>query len=172
MSTLPVQISENAPHPQAAHHPFAEDAYSVTVRGESSGFAQQVTARTHCFTSDEPISMGGGDTGPSPYDLLLAALGSCTSMTISMYARRKNWPLNDVVVRLRHWKQRPLSGDEAAPIPPPVDIIEREITLNGNLDDQQQARILEIADRCPVHRTLSAKMEIRTQSAVTNPPLP
>lgn len=162
MSIPPVQISENTPHSTE------EEGYSVIVRGESNAFAQQVTARTHCFTSDEPTHLGGGDSGPSPYDLLLAALGSCTSMTISMYARRKNWPLNDVVVRLRHWKQRPLGGEETQ-IPPPIDIIEREITLTGDLDDQQQARILEIADRCPIHRTLSSRIEIRTQSAVASP---
>jgi len=133
--------------------------FAVTVQGSSTAFTQKVQAGRHCFTTDEPVAMGGEDAGPSPYDLLLAALGSCTSMTISMYARRKKWPLQEVTVRLRHSKQKPMNGGEE------VDVIEREIVLHGVLTDEQRARMLEIADRCPVHRTLSSQLEIRTQSA-------
>jgi len=139
--------------PVGTVHPFA-----VTVQGSSTAFVQKVQAGRHCFLTDEPAAAGGEDTGPSPYDLLLAALGSCTSMTISLYARRKRWPLEGVTVRLRHLRQKPMN-DEAE-----VDVIEREIVLHGVLSDQQRARMLEIANRCPVHRTLSAQVEIRTQS--------
>ncbi len=143
--------------------PVNHGPFSVTVQGASNAFVQQISAGRHCFSSDEPVEMGGADSAPSPYDLLLAALGSCTSMTISMYARRKQWPLEEVIVRLRHWKQPPhgVAGEEQ---PRPVEVIEREIVLSGALSDEQKARMLEIADKCPVHRTLSAQVEIRTHS--------
>jgi putative redox protein len=137
----------------------------VIVRGGGSGFSQEVRVDGHRLVADEPLSAGGTDTGPSPYDLLLAALGTCTSMTIAMYARRKGWPLEGVVVRLRHEKIHAQDCAECETKEGKIDRIEREITLEGSLGGEERARLLEIADRCPVHRTLTSEVSIRTQLA-------
>jgi putative redox protein len=133
------------------------------VHGAASGFAQDIVAGGHDLRSDEPVAAGGGDTGPTPYDLLLAALGSCTSMTLAMYARRKEWPLTGVTVRLRHFRMH--AGDCGACEGQDVklDVIERRIALEGSLDEAQRSRLLEMANRCPVHRTLTSGIDIRTQ---------
>ena len=136
----------------------------VIVRGDASGFAQEVVVGPHRLTSDEPIEVGGKDTGHSPYDLLLAALGSCTSMTVAMYARTKKWPLESVTVNLRHSKIHAADCRDCETKEGKVDRIEREIHLTGNLDAEQQKRLLEIADKCPVHRTLKSEIDIQTKA--------
>ena len=136
---------------------------TVTVRGGSSGFAQEVTTGRHHFATDEPISAGGTDTGPSPYDLLLAALGSCTSMTISMYARRRSLPLKEVVVRLRHSKIHAEDCANCETKQGMLDRIDRDIELIGDLNDEQRAKLLDLANKCPVRRTLASEIDIRTQ---------
>src|SRR4051794_40358993 len=104
---------------------------NVIVRGAASGFAQQIVTGSHHLTADEPIEVGGKDTGPSPYDLLLAALGSCTSMTISLYARTKKWPLESVTVTLRHSKIHATDCLDCETKVGKIDRIEREIHLDG-----------------------------------------
>jgi uncharacterized OsmC-like protein len=137
---------------------------SVIVRGGATGFAQEIEAGRHRLVADEPAEAGGGtDAGPSPYDLLLAALGACTSMTVSMYARRKRWPLEGVTVRLRHARIHAEDCAECETKEGMLDRIEREITLTGPLDAEQRGRLLEIANRCPVHRTLVSEIDIRTR---------
>ena len=133
---------------------------AVTVRGKASGFAQNIEARHHHLKSDEPVEAGGADTGPSPYDLLLAALGSCTSMTVSLYARRKQWPLEDVTVRLRHSRIYATDCADCETKTGMLDKIEREIVLTGPLTEEQRIRLLEIANKCPVHRTLTSEIKI------------
>lgn len=135
----------------------------VIVRGDTAGFAQEIVAGRHRLTADEPIEVGGGDTGPSPYDLLLAALGSCTSMTVSLYARSKKWPLESVTVNLSHSKIHAVDCAECETKVGKIDRIEREIHFVGALDEQQRKKLLEIADKCPVHRTLKSEIDIRTQ---------
>src|SRR6058998_3472058 len=126
----------------------------VVVRGGAAGFAQEIVVGPHRLAADEPASAGGTDTGPDPYDLLLAALGACTSMTIRMYAERKGWPLEKVIVRLGHAR---IHAEDCATCDTKegyADRFEREIELLGPLDAEQRARLLEIAGKCPVHRTL------------------
>ena len=132
----------------------------VVVEGDSSGFAQQWTAGRHRLPADEPVAAGGTDTGPSPYDILCAALGTCTSMTISLYARRKQWPLRSVAVHLRHSKIHASDCADCETKVGRLDRIEREIVLTGELSDEQRAQLMVIADKCPVHRTLTSEISI------------
>jgi putative redox protein len=146
---------------------MTETPRTVVVSGNADGFAQEIVAGPHRVLSDEPREAGGTDTGPNPYDFLLAALGSCTSMTLAMYARRKQWPLQSVRVTLHHSKIYAADCESCETREGRVDSIERQIELVGPLDDAQRARLLEIADRCPVHRTLTSEIDIRTRLAVT-----
>ena len=135
----------------------------VVVGGAADGFGQAITAGAHHLRADEPITEGGTETGPTPYDLLLAALGSCTSMTVSMYARRKQWPLEHVTVRLRHSKIHAQDCVQCETEDRQLDRIERELELRGALDEDQRSRLLAIANRCPVHVTLTSRIDIQTR---------
>ena len=139
------------------------EGHVVVVRGDATGFAQEIQAGPHRLLADEPLTAGGSDTGPSPYELLLAALGSCTSMTIALYARRKHWPLDAVTVRLRHSKIYAADCAECETKDGKLDHIERDVELVGTLDPQQRTRLLEIAMKCPVHRTLTSEIHIQTR---------
>lgn len=136
---------------------------TVVVSGDARGFAQRVRVGTHELWADEPVEAGGTDTGPNPYDLLLAALGSCTSMTLALYARRKQWPLQAVTVRLRHSKIHAADCESCETKEGLLDRIERDVELTGPLDETQRSRLLEIANKCPVHRTLTSEIDIRTR---------
>ncbi|MGD0132026.1 MAG: OsmC family protein [Bryobacteraceae bacterium] len=138
-------------------------APEVVVRGNAAGFSQAIRAGLHELASDEPLDQGGADTGPSPYELLAAALGACTSMTLGMYARRKQWPLDEVKVRLRHSRIYAEDCADCDTKEAMLDRIDRDIELAGNLTAEQRARLLEIADQCPVHRTLTRGMLIHTR---------
>jgi putative redox protein len=135
----------------------------VIVRGAADGFAQEIVAGSHDFRSDESAAVGGTDSGPTPYDLLLAALGSCTSMTVAMYARRKQWPLKRVTVHLRHSRVHAEDCVACETQDAKLTVIERNITLDGTLDEDQRARLLTIANRCPVHLTLTSTIDVRTR---------
>jgi putative redox protein len=128
-----------------------------------SGLLQDIRIGRHQLWADEPISVGGTDQGPSPYELLGAAIGACTSMTLRMYAKTKGWPLQRVIVTVRHDKIHAKDCAECETKEGRVDRLEREITLEGPLDDAQKKRLLEMADRCPVHRTFSAEVHVVTR---------
>ncbi len=132
----------------------------VVVRGSGDGFAQEISARTHHVFADEPIGNGGTDTGPTPYEFLLAALGSCASMTVALYARRKTWPLEQVTIRLRHDRVHARDCAECETREGWLDQIQWSLELSGELTDTQRARLLEIAQMCPVHRTLRSEIRI------------
>jgi len=152
----------DAPRPDSA--PGEISPPEVLVRGSTSSYTQEVIAGSHHLTADEPLSLGGQDQGPTPYQFLLAALGACTSITLTMYARRSGWPLEEVTVRLRHEKVQNDDSAESEPGPPMIDRIERVIELRGPLDPSQRDRLLKIAERCPVHKTLASKVFISTRS--------
>ena len=137
----------------------------VFVTSTGAAFEQRVDAGPHRFRSDEPASAGGADAGPGPYDLLLAALGSCTAMTIGLYARHKRWPLERVTVRLAHSREHARDCADCEEKPARIERIERRIALAGGLDAAQRTRLIEIAEKCPVHRTLTGGIEIRTTLA-------
>ncbi|XXF77812.1 OsmC family protein [Myxococcaceae bacterium GXIMD 01537] len=136
----------------------------VEVREAGPGrFAQDVRVGSHRLRVDEPVEMGGDDTGPTPYGLLSAALGTCTVMTVRMYARRRGWPLEHVSVLLRHGKLHARDCAECETKEGRLDRIERELVLEGPLDEAQRQTLLAIADRCPVHRTLESEVDVRTR---------
>ena len=134
----------------------------VRVHGHA-GLAQHVHAGRHHLIADEPEAQGGTDHGPSPYAFLLAALGACTAMTLRLYAQRKGWDLGEVDVVLRH--ERAHAADAAAAGEGRLERIFKEVTFGGALDGEQRARLLEIADRCPVHRTLTGRLEVTSSEA-------
>jgi putative redox protein len=134
----------------------------VTVRGSAAGYAQEIAVGRHRLTGDEPLSAGGTDTGPGPYDFLLAALGSCISMTVALYARRKRWPLRAVTVRLRRSRIHAADCEQCETTNGLLDHIDCDVELTGRLSEEQHLRLLEIADQCPVHRTLTSEIDIHT----------
>jgi putative redox protein len=151
--------------PRLADKPLDRGTVLVVESGRNSRFAQEVVAGRHHLRADEPVDVGGSDTGPSPYETLLMALGACTSMTIRMYADHKTIPLDRVAVRLRHNKIHAEDCADCETDTGKVDVIAREIELVGDLDPATRARLLEIADRCPVHRTLKSEIVITTREA-------
>ena len=136
----------------------------VMEAGDSK-FAQNILIGRHRLRADEPESAGGMDSGPSPYELLAAALGACTAMTIRMYADHKKIPLERVTVDLAHDKIHAADCAECETREGHIDRIERLITIEGDLDPEQRAKLLEIANKCPVHRTLHAEVHIPTRLA-------
>jgi uncharacterized OsmC-like protein len=138
------------------------------VRAAESGagtFAIDLGDGRHRLIADEPVAAGGGDRGPGPYELLLMALGACTAMTLRLYADRKGWPLARADVRLRHTKVHAEDCADCETRHGMIDRIERVIDLQGSLDAAQRQRLLEIADMCPVHRTLTSEIKIETRLA-------
>ena len=163
---------QSSPEPKVPAVPVKPDLAPghVLVTELNHQFLRGLQAGRHTLVADEPEAMGGTNLGPDPYTLLLSALGTCTSMTIRMYANRKGLQLDDVKVELHHRRITRPAAPQASDAPngaaadEVVDILEREITLAGNLTDAERQRVLEIADRCPVHRTLTGHIEINTRS--------
>lgn len=131
-----------------------DETHRIRARTGRDRYRTELSARGHSFLTDEPESVGGTDLGPSPYELLCAALASCTTITLRMYADRKGWPLEEVVVSVEH-QRVPRGGDEEPG--PPADWFHLELEFSGDLEDEQRARLAEIALRCPVHRTLASE---------------
>jgi uncharacterized OsmC-like protein/alpha-beta hydrolase superfamily lysophospholipase len=140
----------------------AEPRRVIVTETGNGKFQQTIAAGPHRLTADEPVAAGGLDSGPGPYDLLLASLGACTSMTLRLYADHKRLPLGRVSVELSHAKIYAQDCEECETKEGKIDRIERALTLEGDLNDEQRARLLEIADKCPVHRTLTSEVNIRT----------
>lgn len=134
----------------------------VVARVGEGKFGTRIDAHGHGWTMDEPADVGGLDAGPTPYDALLAALGACTSMTLRLFATREGIPLENVTVRLRHDRNHARDCDHCTDPHSRLEAIFRTITLEGPLDAEQRARLMEIADKCPVHRTLTGTLHIHT----------
>ena len=154
----------DAGSPAAAERPDT-GAYDTAARTRIGGFRTDVVTGRHDLVADEPASVGGTDAGPSPYDLLSAALAACTSMTLKMYAAHKKIDLESATVRVRHGKIHARDCEDCESSEGRIDQFERELVLEGNLSDEQRQRMLEIADRCPVHRTLHTEVKVRTALA-------
>lgn len=147
------------------HSPDLPTGEVIVSSQPGAPFTQLLRAGKHHLVADEPIDVGGGDAGPNPYDYLLMALGSCTSMTLRLYADRKGWPLEGVVVSLRHERVHVRDCVDCETGTTTMERINLNLVLHGALDEEQQARLLEIANKCPVHRTLTGKMQIVTSIA-------
>lgn len=141
---------------------------AVTVIGGPSGLRQTILVGPHHLLADEPETSGGNDDGPDPYELLLSALGSCTNMTLRMYADRKKWPIKEIRVALTHSKNYANDCVNCEQPEATLDRIERRITLMGALSAEQRQRLLEIANLCPVHKSLTSRIDIQTE--LVNPP--
>jgi putative redox protein len=148
--------SEARPETQVA-------AGSVRVTEENLRFLRRVRSDDHTWLADEPAKAGGDNLGPDPYEELLAALGTCTSMTLRLYANLKRWPLTDVSVELSHARDHGLDCERCEEPDQVVDVVRRRIRVAGDLDAEQRRRLLEIADRCPVHKTLTGRLVIETE---------
>ncbi|KAA0101432.1 OsmC family protein [Mycolicibacterium sp. P1-5] len=142
------------------HATSSEGTVTVTETGTGT-YTQQITAGKHQLFADEPRPIGD-DEGPTPYDLLLAGLGACTSMTVRMYANKKGWPLERVEISLRHSRIHAEDCAECETKKGWISHIDRSITLVGDLDESQRERLLAIAERCPVHQTLTSEVDITT----------
>jgi uncharacterized OsmC-like protein len=138
----------------------------VSERG-TGAFAVSIQVGRHTIVGDEPVAVGGDDLGPSPYDLLLAALGGCTVMTLRLYARQKQLPLEGARVTLTHGKIHAVDCETCETKAGKLDRIERVIELTGPLSDEQRERLMEIADKCPVHRTLHSEVQVVTSQQLT-----
>ena len=136
----------------------------VVVRGNADGFWQDVVSGKHHLRADEPASAGGSDAAPGPYDYLLIALGVCTSMTVGLYARRKQLPLENITVSLSHSRIYAKDCEECETKEGMLDRIDAEVELTGSLTEQQHAKLMEIAAKCPVHRTLTSEINIRLRA--------
>jgi putative redox protein len=137
----------------------------VVVRGDADSFKQEIVGGKHHLVADEPLSAGGGDAGPDPYDYLLTALGVCTSMTVGLYARRREMPLENITVSLWHSRIHAKDCEECETREGMVDRIEVEVKLTGALSAEQHAALMDIAAKCPVHRTLTSEINIRLRAA-------
>ena len=147
----------------------------IVVRGGADSFKQEITLGKHGLVADEPVSAGGSDAGPNPYDYLLASLGVCTSMTVGLYARRKKFPLENITVSLSHSRIYAIDCEECETKEGMLDRIDVEVELTGPLSEAQHAKLMEIAAKCPVHQTLTSEINIRLRPAPTmsasRPPL-
>jgi uncharacterized OsmC-like protein len=138
---------------------------AVVVSAGQVKYVQDVSIGPHVLHADEPEAAGGRDAGPTPYELLLAALGTCTAITVQMYADHRKWPLRSVTARLSHARVHAEDCAQCATASPLLDRIHLAISLDGDLSDEQRRRLMHVAERCPVHNTLAAPIAIDTSGS-------
>ena len=159
--TIAAWVSKYVPFSDSAPKRLVDKGV-VLVEEKNQRFTQHVYSDSHHWLADEPLSVGGDNKGPDPYEHLLAALGTCTSMTIRMYANRKKWPVDKIFVRLEHYRTHSEDCDHCDQPNQQIDVIERKIQFSGDLSEEQTNRLLEIADKCPVHKTLHNHLQVKT----------
>ncbi len=142
----------------------SEERGWVEARVGQTGFRSDITARQHRLTADEPESVGGSDAGPTPYEYLLMALATCTAMTMRSYANRKSWPLESATVFVRQSRSHMQDCEDCETKPVGIGRIERKIEMEGDLSDEQRARLIEIADRCPIKQSLTRGLQLEPVS--------
>jgi putative redox protein len=162
---LAAWASRYLPEQPAEEIPEDTPEGEVVVEGKTSSFLQRIQARNLTFSADEPLDKGGTNLAPNAYELLLAGLGACTSMTLKMYAGRKEWPLEAVRVTLRHDRIHAQDCEDCEKDTGMIDVIDKKLELEGDLSEEQRERLLAIAARCPVHRTLLNEIKIRSELA-------
>lgn len=155
-------MSEGSGAPVRIHPPHGT---VIACESGASRHAVDLWAGRHHLVADEPKEAGGGDLGPNPYELLASALAACTTMTLRMYADRKGWPVRRISVAVTHRKVHARDCADCETRDGYVDVLERVIELEGELSEEQRRRLLEIANRCPVHRTLTGEVKIRSRLA-------
>ena len=151
-------LDEPAPAQEKVH------AGHLVVKERDKRFTQDIRTDDHQWVADEPVAVGGNNFGPDPYELLLASLGSCTAMTLRMYASRKKLAVDNIKIELDHSRDHGADCSECDEAHPQIDVISRKITIDGDLDETQRNRLIEIADKCPVHRSLHNKLVIKTEA--------
>jgi putative redox protein len=142
-----------------------KEAPHIIVRGSAQDFRQEISAGKHHLVADEPVNVGGGDAGPDPYDYLLTSLGVCTSMTVGFYARRNKLPLEKITISLWHSRIHATDCEECQIREGMLDRIDVEVELTGSLTPEQHAKLMQVAAKCPVHRTLTSEINIRLRAA-------
>lgn len=142
-----------------------ETNHQVAVRIGDEGYTSEVMAGNHLLTADEPLKVGGNDYGPSPYEFVSSGLAACTAMTLRMYADRKGWDLQEVTVHVDYGKEHCEDCDDLDNASKKIDVFNRKVEIVGDLDEKQRERLMQIADKCPVHKTLHSASTIRTQMA-------
>jgi putative redox protein len=162
---LSAWASRYLPEQPAEEIPEDTPEGEVIVEGKTSSFLQRIRARNLTFSADEPLDKGGTNLAPNAYELLLASLGACTSMTLKMYAGRKEWPLDAVRVTLRHDRVHSKDCEDCEKETGLIDVIDKKLELEGDLSEEQRERLFEIAAKCPVHRTLLNEIKIRSELA-------
>jgi uncharacterized OsmC-like protein/alpha-beta hydrolase superfamily lysophospholipase len=162
-SVLASWSSRYLPEEPAREMPEDMPEGEVVVDGKTTGYMQMIRARDLTFAADEPLTKGGTNAGPNPYELLLASLGSCTSMTLRLYADRKKWPLEAVRVTLRHCRVHAEDCEDCDKETGMIDVIDKQLEFEGDLSEEQRERLLQISARCPVHRTLLNEIKIRSE---------
>jgi uncharacterized OsmC-like protein/alpha/beta superfamily hydrolase len=160
---LAAWASRYLPEQPAEEVPEDTPEGEVVVEGRTTGLLQRIRTRNLTFPADEPLENGGTNLGPTPYELLLAGLGACTSMTLKMYAGRKEWPLDAVRVTLRHDRVHAKDCEDCEKDTGMIDVIDKKLELEGDLTEEQRERLLDIAGKCPVHRTLLNEIKIRSE---------
>jgi len=137
----------------------------VTVATGAANYLTEIAAGPHTLQADEPVDVGGGDAAPTPYELLLGALGSCTAITVQMFAARRRWPLEKVQVQLSHSKSHAQDCLACETASSRLDRVELTIELQGNLSDEQRRKLMDVAEHCPLHRTLAAGIEMHVRES-------
>lgn len=168
MNATTIDAPETRPSTLTTTQPIRISDPHVVVHGSGRDFIQEIRAGNHSFQADEPVSFGGSDSAPDPHDYLMASLGACTSMMTGLHARKMKWPLEKIIVSLRHSRIRARDCDECLSEDGMVDRIDVDVDLIGPLTDEQHAELMRVAANCPIHRALTHEINVRLRPVYSN----